>query len=228
VDRLNAWFGGYALTARAIDRLLRAAPSDGAARPSPGAAVPDPRPALVLDVGGGRGDLARRLVRRARRAGRAMRVVVVDRDAASLALGDSWVTGDPEPSPGAPALLRVRADAAALPFREGSVDVATCSLLLHHLAPDATVACLAAMREAARAGVVVNDLWRARLAVALVRAVTWLVARHPFSRHDGPLSVRRAYAPRELRVLCEKAGWNRFRIRRHPWLLRVSVESGRP
>ena len=29
------------------------------------------------------------------------------------------------------------------------------------------------------------------------------------------------------RVLCEKAGWRRLRIRRHPWLLRVSVEAGR-
>ena len=218
VDRLNAWFGGYALTARTIERLLRAAERETA---TSGHATPAARraAAVVIDVGGGRGDFARHLARRARRAGRALRVVVVDRDASSLALG---AAGAAEPG-----VLRVRADAAALPFREGSVDVATCSLLLHHLAPDAAVACLASMREAARTGIVVNDLWRARVALMLVRAVTWLCARHPFSRHDGPLSVRRAYAPAELRVLCEKAGWARFRIRRHPWLLRVSVEAGR-
>jgi ubiquinone/menaquinone biosynthesis C-methylase UbiE len=208
VDRLNTWFGGHALTMRAIGRLL-------------GARARGQRPAIVVDIGGGRGDLARRLVRRARRAGATVRVVVVDRDAESLALAGAERSAWPE-------ILRVRADAAALPFRDGSVDVATSTLVLHHLPPAAAVASLAAMRAIARAGVVVNDLLRGRLAVWLVRVVTLLLARHPFARHDGPLSVRRAYSPGELQALCARAGWTDAAIRRYPLLLRVVAwERGR-
>ncbi len=186
IDRLNAWFGGYRLTLRAIERLARAA---GRARPL-----------VVLDVGGGRGDFARRLQAQARRWGRPVRVIVVDR----------------APAPGPGGVTRVRADATALPFRRGAADVVTASLLLHHLEPDAAVRCLADMRASARLGVVVNDLLRTRLTLALVWLTTRLCCRHRFARHDGPLSVRRAYAPSELADLAARAGVRRLRVRRYP------------
>ncbi|MGH7279837.1 MAG: methyltransferase domain-containing protein [Candidatus Rokuibacteriota bacterium] len=189
VDRLNAWFGGYALSFRALDRLAAGG-------------------LVVLDLGGGRGDFARRLVRRARRQRRPIRVIVLDREAAPL-------------DPRYPEIRRVRADAAALPIREGGVDVVTSALLLHHLDPDAAVTCLAESRAAARVGVVVNDLLRTRVSLVLVWGATRLLARHPFSRHDGPLSVRRAYSPRELAVLAEKAGIARLAVRRYPLLGRL-------
>lgn len=190
IDRLNAWFGGYRLTRRQIDRL-----GDGAAR------------LTVIDVGGGGGAFARRLARAARRRGRVLRVIVVDRT--------TGLAGDD------PDVLAVRADATALPFREAAADVVTASLLLHHLEPDAAARSLAEMRAVARRAVVVNDLLRTRLTLALVWLATRLFARHRFARHDGPLSVRRAYAPDELRTLAEKAGIARLAIRRHPLLGRL-------
>lgn len=201
IDRLSAWFGGYALTIRAVRRLLDAA--------SAGPSVP-----VVVDVGGGRGDLARRLVRAVRRRGGRVRVVLLDRDEEGLALAEVACREHPE-------ILRVCADAAALPFRDDGVDVTMTSLVLHHLSPDAAVASLDAMRATARGGVVVNDLLRTRLSWLLVTIATRLFARHPIARHDGPLSVRRAYDPGELRVLCEKAGWRRFTVRRYPLLGRL-------
>src|SRR3989442_3805466 len=72
LDRLNAWFGGYALTLRRIRRVAAALP---------------PRVRLrVIDVGGGRGDLAVNVVRWARPAGRPLRGIVVANDAAPPAL----------------------------------------------------------------------------------------------------------------------------------------------
>jgi ubiquinone/menaquinone biosynthesis C-methylase UbiE len=200
IDRLSTWFGGHALTIRAVRRLL-------------GPAWRGRRVPLVADIGGGRGDLARRLVRAARRRGGRVRVVILDRDLETLALAGSASRACPD-------ILRVCADATALPLRDESVDVAMASLVLHHLAPGAAVASLEAMRAAARAGVVINDLLRTRLAWLLVVVGTRLFARR-VSRHDGPLSVRRAYAPAELRVLGEKAGWTRITIRRYPPLGRL-------
>ena len=147
------------------------------------------------------------------RRGGSVRVVLLDRNLETLVL--ARVAGRTGPE-----ILRVCADATALPFRDAGVDVVTASLVLHHLSPDAAVASLAAMREAARLGVVVNDLLRTRPVWLLVLVGTWLFARR-VSRHDGPLSVRRAYAPDELRALGEKAGWPRMTIRRYPPLGRL-------
>jgi len=57
IDRLDAWFGGHALSLARVRRAARAMPRD--------------RALVVVDVGGGAGGFARRLVGWARR--RAMR-----------------------------------------------------------------------------------------------------------------------------------------------------------
>ena len=90
------------------------------------------------------------------------------------------------------------------------------------------------MKTAARIAVVVNDLLRDRLSLGLVWLATRLLGCHPISRHDGPLSVRRAYTPAELARLAIRAGvpdirWHRapaFRqigvwARPDPWVARV-------
>jgi ubiquinone/menaquinone biosynthesis C-methylase UbiE len=195
LDRLNRWFGGYALT---LARVRRAA-----------VAVPPARAMIVVDVGGGRGDFARRLVRWARRARRRVRVVVVDRDGATVLRARG------------PDVVAVIADATALPLREGAADVATFSLTLHHLEPDEAVAALAEMAAVARHGIIVNDLRRGYLSLALVWLATRLLRMHPVSRHDGPLSVRRSYSAAEMRALAEKAGLQRIAIAAYPLLARL-------
>jgi hypothetical protein len=77
------------------------------------------------------------------------------------------------------------------------------------------------MSLVARFGVVVNDLLRRRLSLGLVWLATRLFRCHPISRHDGPLSVRRAYSRDELRALAEKAGASRLTIREYPVLGRL-------
>lgn len=199
LERLNAWFGGYRLSIRAVESLARRAP---------------PRSLVVADVGGSRGDLAVRLARRARRQGRPLTVVVVDRDEASLVLGQRMAKPLDE-------IHWVQADAAALPFRPGAVDVAVMALTLHHLEPDAAVASLAALRRVARLGVVVNDLLRSRFAYGLVRLASALFTRHPAARADGPLSVRRAYTRAEVQDLARRAGFRRAAVRTHPVFARL-------
>ena len=200
IERLNERFGGHRLTVRAVAQRLAAVPRDSRV--------------IVVDVGGGRGDLARHLVTWARREGRPLRVIVLERDAAIAALARAHCAAFSE-------IVVIQGDATALPFAEARIDVAVCVLTLHHLDPDAVVAALAEMRAAARLAVVVNDLVRTRLAWWLVWLATRVFARHPVSRHDGPLSVRRAYDGEELRVLAEKARLASFSIHHARWLARL-------
>jgi ubiquinone/menaquinone biosynthesis C-methylase UbiE len=202
IDRLNAWFGGYALTFREIRRLA-----------APGRAL------VVLDVGGGHAAFAVRLVRRARRRGRAIRVLVVERDAETLRLARRACAAYAE-------IALVGADATALPFRAGAADVVTASLTLHHLEPDDAARALHEMAAVARRAVVVNDLRRTRSALGLVWLATRLLRCHPISRHDGPLSVRRAYSRAELTALAEQAGIRTLAIREYPAFGRLVAVMG--
>jgi SAM-dependent methyltransferase len=200
IDRLNSWFGGYALSLRAIRRLAADAPRD--------------RPLRVVDVGGGTAAFAVRVAEWARRSGRAVRVVVIERDPTTLRLAREAVAGYPE-------VLLVCGDAAALPCRERAADIVTSALTLHHLEPAQAAAGLREMAAAARIAVVVNDLLRRRLSLGLVWLATRLLGCHPISRHDGPLSVRRSYSRDELRALAAKAGARQLTIREYPVLGRL-------
>jgi len=207
VARLNGLFGGHIVTLRHVRRLLRRIPRD--------------RVATVLDVGTGSADVPRAVVRWARRAGRRVRVYALDRDLATLGVARSALAGYPE-------IALLAGDAVALPLRPRSVDVVISALTLHHLEPAAAGACLAAMDRAARVGFVVNDLYRSRGAYALVWLATRLLARNRMSRHDGPLSVLRAYTPREMRGLCAGAGLRGVRVQRYGPLLRQCAVQMKP
>ena len=137
VARLNGVFGGRLITLGHVKRLLRR--------------VPAGRTATVLDLGTGSADVPRALARWARRVGRPLRVLALDRDAATLRIARRTVRDYPE-------IVLLQADALALPLRPGSVDVVISALTLHHLEPAAAAAYLSAMDGAARLGFVVNDL----------------------------------------------------------------------
>jgi ubiquinone/menaquinone biosynthesis C-methylase UbiE len=207
IERLNTLFGGRAVTLAAVARLLRH--------------VPPGRVATILDVGTGSADIPRALVRRARRAGRPIRVIAVDRDGQVVRAARAALAGYPE-------ITLLRADALDLPLAAGSVDVAISALILHHLEPGPAARALAAMDRVARIGVVVNDLARGRLAYAAVWLATRIFARSYLSRHDGPLSVLRAYTPAELRALAERAGLANIDVRHHPLRMRLSAVRLKP
>jgi 2-polyprenyl-3-methyl-5-hydroxy-6-metoxy-1,4-benzoquinol methylase len=205
VARLNGLFGGRLITVTQVRRLLARLPSN--------------RVITILDVGTGGADIPMALVRWARRAGRRLRVLALDRDRPTLDIARRAAAGYPE-------IALLQGDALDLPVRPRSVDLAISALTLHHLEPDEAVRFLAQLDDAARAGVVVNDLMRSRAAYAMVWLATRVLARHWISRHDGPLSVRRAYTPPEVRALCQKAAMRGVCVWRYPLLARQCAVRG--
>ena len=89
----------------------------------------------------------------------------------------------------------------------------------------AEAAALGEMARVTRGRVIINDLARSRLALALVWLATRLLAVHPISRHDGPLSVRRAYAPAELLELFRRAGLRGVSVQRYRAIARLVAEA---
>jgi SAM-dependent methyltransferase len=190
----NAHLGGTAPVVRALQRLGATA-SSGVRR--------------VLDVGCGAGDVSLAVVRDGARRGVQVHVTCLDHSEQMLALARRAAGGDP-------ALAFVRADGASLPFPDGAFDVAICTLALHHFEPDGAGALLRELRRVARVSPVVCDLRRSPIAFA----ATWLwsrTSRNRLTRHDAPLSVRRAYTPDEALTLASMAGWRAPRVRREPF-----------
>ncbi len=197
--RINRWLGGLrALTRHLFPRLAAAAPG----------------PLSVLDLGAGSADLGLAIAAWARAHGRCVQVWALDRSARCLRVARQ-TAGQPRAA-GAIGLLQ--ADAARLPLAPASVDFVISSLFLHHLEPAGVAALLRAAGRLARRGVVMSDLVRGRLPLAAFGVLSPVFARHPLTRHDGALSIRRAYTPLELRALAAEAGLAGAQVHAHfPW-----------
>jgi SAM-dependent methyltransferase len=170
----------------------------------------------ILDVGTGAADIPLALARWARRRGRRVRIVALEVHPAILRYAARAVRGAPE-------VHLVAGDALEAPIRPGSVDVALCSLVLHHLPEEAVVALFRRLAELVRLGFVVSDFRRGRLAWAAVWLATRAVSRNRMTRHDGPLSVRRAYTPDELAHLATCAELPDIRWHRAPAFRQIGV-----
>jgi SAM-dependent methyltransferase len=153
----------------------------------------------ILDVGTGAADIPLALARWARRRGHRVRIVALEVHPTILRHAARVVDGTPE-------VQLVAGNALEAPIRPGSVDVTLCSLVLHHLPEEAVIGLFRQLADLARLGFVVSDFRRGRLAWAAVWLATHAVSRNPMTRHDGPLSVRRAYTPEELVRLARRAG----------------------
>lgn len=195
--QVDRYLGGTALTWRYLLPMLRRLPRG---------ATP-----TLLDIATGSADGPRRIATLAQQHGYTLRLIASDRLLAVL--GYARAHGDD--------LALVQHDALALPFRTGAVDFVTCSLALHHFDSDAAVALLREMNRVARHGLIINDLRRSRPAYWGARLLA-LGPWHMMARHDGPLSVLRAYTLAETRSIAAAAGIAQAQIEQQP-LFRLIV-----
>jgi ubiquinone/menaquinone biosynthesis C-methylase UbiE len=115
----------------------------------------------------------------------------------------------------APPVVRpVVGDVRSLPFADGSFDVVTASLFLHHFDAPELPALLAGLHRLARRALVVNDLHRALVPWLFGRAAFPLLFRSRVSVEDGLLSIRRGFRPEELRAAFAAAGLAPVSVRR--------------
>jgi SAM-dependent methyltransferase len=186
--RINRLLGGTSLSRRALDVLVPDSADDG--------------PVHLLDVGTGAADIPIALLAEWQRRGRRLEITAIDSRPEILAAA---VAARPFLER-LPTLTLQVADGGGLPFADGAFDVCHASLVVHHLEPDAAVTFLVEMGRVARRGVIVNDLVRSRLSWLGAMLMVHTIAPTRYTRHDGPLSVRRAYTTAELRDLLLRAG----------------------
>jgi SAM-dependent methyltransferase len=160
----------------------------------------------VLEIACGAADVPRALIAWGRTRGFDLRVTATD--ILPSALDYARRMGSAEKR-----LRLVCADIGHPPFKAGIFDYVTCGLFFHHLTDDQIVAALTAFDRLATRGIVVNDLVRSRRALFWTWLFTWPF--HPILHHDGPLSIRRALRPEEMKQLAAAAGLSWLTVERH-------------
>ncbi|HXP17969.1 MAG TPA: methyltransferase domain-containing protein [Terriglobales bacterium] len=159
----------------------------------------------LLEVAAGTGYVPATVQQRLCHRGLQLDVTLLDRAPSHLGNGVPAVVGD----------------ALELPFQDASFDLLSCNLFAHHLSPEELLQFAGEGLRVCRIALLINDLVRHPLHLALVYAAVPLF-RSRLTRHDGPASVRRAYTPEELRALLAQTRAARVEIHRH-YLYRMGV-----
>jgi ubiquinone/menaquinone biosynthesis C-methylase UbiE len=174
------------------------------------------RPVAVLDLATGSGDIPSAVVTWAGRHALPLELTVSDVSAEILATAQRRLANVPD-------VTFALWDARMVPQPDDAFDIVLCSLALHHFGPSDAIRVLREMRRLARVGFIVNDIRRCAPGYAAAWVASRLATRNRLTRHDMPLSVRRAYTPRELRELLLDAGIACARVTTHPLFRMAAV-----
>lgn len=184
LELTNRWFGGAGIVLRALNRWRGGWPAG--------------RQLRLLDVGTGGADIPRAILDWARTVGVDLAITAIDSAPDVVAAARERARG----VPGLSIELASLADVAASGRR---FDYVIASLFLHHVTPDRTVRALESLDRLAKRGVIISDLRRSWWSLAGVGLLAY-AAGNSVVRHDGPLSVRRAFTVEELRELASECG----------------------
>jgi ubiquinone/menaquinone biosynthesis C-methylase UbiE len=193
----NRWFGGLSATLRLFETAAH---------------VLNQKKFTVLEVASGDGYVMQTIANHLAEKGIQLDVTLLDRAASHL--------------PRNGARPKVAADALSLPFRDASFDLVASSLFLHHLPPDQAVQFARETLRVCSAAVLVHDLIRHPLHLALACAGVPLY-RSRITRNDAPASVWQAYTTDEVADFFRLAGAADVKVQEQ-YLYRMRVLARKP
>jgi ubiquinone/menaquinone biosynthesis C-methylase UbiE len=180
LQHINQWFGGVGTNEFLFRNALKKAGLSSAE---------------VLEVASGDGFCVRAAAETLRREGCKLKITGLDRNASHMKNHDGMQT--------------VVGDALDLPFPDARFDFVSSCLFVHHLSPEDVVRFINESLRVCRYGVLINDLDRSAVHLALVYLGLPLF-RSRITWHDAPASVRQAYKPAELASLLQRTTAARF------------------
>jgi ubiquinone/menaquinone biosynthesis C-methylase UbiE len=196
---INQWFGGIGTTLSMVEYVAKQIPAQSLS---------------LLEVAAGTGFVPHTVSQRLETRDIDLQVMLLDRAHSHLAQA-CVAKGSRNGGP------RVVGDALSLPFDDGSFDLVSCCLFAHHLSPLQLIQFIDEGLRVCRHAVLVNDLVRHPVHLALVYAGLPLF-RSRITHHDALASVRQAYTLAEMEETLKRTQASRLELQRH-YLFRMGV-----
>ena len=161
----------------------------------------------LLEIASGGGDVLVELAKRSKQAGLELEITGSDMSPTAVALARQKFS---DINPG---VNFIAIDALNDQF-PSNFDIVTTSLFTHHLDSDQLGLLLGKMYGAATRCVIISDLERSPLNLALVWIATRVLTQSDVVHYDGPVSVRAAYTAPEFFQLATNAGLKNANLKR--------------
>lgn len=191
--KINRRFGGVSVTESLIAQVIRETGNQSL---------------TMLEVAAGRGDVVKVVAEKLGRQGVRISATLLDRSAVHLSHTSKQMSA-------------VAADALSLPFADSTFDIVSSCLFTHHLSEAELVKFMNEGLRVAKNAVIVNDILRNRLHLALTYLGFPLYSSR-LTRNDAPASVRQAYTAGEMTKTLRQTRAARVEIRRH-YLFRIGA-----
>lgn len=161
----------------------------------------------ILDVATGSADIPIKIVQWARKQGLKVSILAIDKNPNIIKIAQKETLDYPEIT------LEV-CDFYEAPYSENFFDYCLSSLFLHHLEPTKAIPFLKRMYHLCYRAVFVNDLVRGWVPYYSYKVLAGLFRLHPMTRHDGAVSVLRAFTIPEFKRLI-KPEFDFYEIKKH-------------
>ncbi len=183
LKKVNTLLGGFSITLDGVETLVLNSPKTTSL--------------TLLDLGCGDGESLRKCAQFMRKQQRTMKFIGVDMNEHILEIAKEKSNDYPEISY---LKLNILEKNQQLP----NFDIATCNLFLHHFPEHQIIELLNKLIKQGKRGVVINDLRRSKLAFQLFKIFGLLFMKSKIAKHDGLVSIARAFKRKELKKMAEK------------------------
>ncbi|RXG13414.1 methyltransferase family protein [Leeuwenhoekiella aestuarii] len=171
----------------------------------------------IVDLGCGDGAMLRKIADFARKNKFDFQLLGLDLNAKSIALAKSKSANYSEIEYFQKNILQLNKDTF-------SCDIITSTLTMHHFTDVEIQTFLMQFLSISKLGVVINDLQRSRVAYVLFKAFSVVFMKTHIARHDGLISIKRAFTKNELLTFTQKLPLESYKLKwrwafRYLWIL---------
>lgn len=195
LETINHWLGGRKLLIGALDKIYKKYKL-----------YFNSKKIVIGDLGCGGGDLLRAMSQWAKRNGVDVELIGID---ANPFMIDYAI----EKSHLYPNLQYKVLNIFSPEFKKIPFDIVTINTVCHHFSNAELITLFSALKKQVGLAVIMNDLQRHRISYLAIRCLSVLFKFSYLAKHDGPLSVLRAFHKIELMALLEKASINFYQMK---------------
>ncbi len=197
---VNSKLGGYTLVKEGIEQIVQKGNL--------------PNPIKVADIGCGGGDTLRELAGWSKTRPFRLELMGLDANSNAIAFANERSADFPE-------IEYHQVNIFSEEFRQMKCDITLFNLFVHHFEEKQIIDFLAICKSK-NSVVLINDLQRSAVAYTLFNIGSKLFRFSKISRHDGLLSIQKAFTRKDLRELLRAAGFSEFSIK-WKWAFRYQV-----